>query len=351
MLIALDPDIFTVALDGGDSSGKQKCLNTILWILSEPEARIILDVSQILFREFIDLLDAHHDDTRSDFVLKLLESIVSENNVYRGHLNNDQALVELIRQKGCTHLVEPLLIKLGAGIPAHALFVMIVPGPGAQKRPRGVHDKRIRADIERHLNSACPKNDERKRIIYAEENVPSFPVLAPPVKTNRARWFEDKVRVVLHPLLGCDHVFPRSPKFLGNEEVDFYGYKTSGEPRPIWVGECKLREHSLSEEIHLKEIEQLERKRDAIAVYASGDPAIRGSVEVKSFLISNAPDLDDEATQQAGELDATFYRAVLSKDWQTSEQWDIDAIEEYTFIREETGVFRRELVRRISTRT
>lgn len=161
-----------------------------------------------------------------------------------------------------------MLLKLAAALPKKDLAVILVPGPKAQKRMRMVHTPAVRNSLMGELNGGLLT----RHIILAEEAKVVLPTLAPPEKTQRSFWFEDKVRLVFREVLGCTQVRNGS-RIINGEEVDFYGHKEGSDLKQVWVGECKLREHNLADPIRVHELDQLMRKKAACSMMNKSSPA------------------------------------------------------------------------------
>ena len=125
----------------------------------------------------------------------------------------------------------------------------------------------------------------------------------------------------------CPHCYPHTPASVDKEvgEVDIYGYEREEEASDvirIWVGECKLRRASEDKLITTGEVRQLVQKRRSIKAYEEKKRG--GAVEIHSFMISNAKNMDTDAWKEAAKIkNFRFLSTRLISNWQNRSDWRI----------------------------
>ena len=340
MLLAIDPDVLTISAGEPNSKQTKEANRLLEWVAGRlSDIHIAIDKpKKALLREYVDFYQQHIDDESP--ALLLVESIINNEAVQtrqlQTHLPHD--LEVMIEKYKCTKPVEPTLIAMGHNAGKLAGLTIILPSqPGV--RSRGLY--------QTHIKQAFEKQISKLTIAYSSQAQISFPpVEDKKQKTERGYWFEDKVRSALHQILKCPHVDIKTPDVLMNAkgvgEIDFYGYELKTNPRTVWIGECKLREFRSSDPITIKELEQLEKKLDAVKAYEESRPNINSSTSIQCVIVSNADSISENARQKDEEMNITFYRAVLSKNWKFVSNWNIDALDILTYV---NG--KQELVKRV----
>lgn len=153
------------------------------------------------------------------------------------------------------------------------------------------------------------------------------------VSKQKSKEFEPKSSLWLQDSdsdLKC--ITPPTKNEIGGEQIDVYGYRSTGGKKVVVVGECKLRRegNETVKPIEHSEIQQLRRKLIAARTYEaskrrkSSDGGI--SLQFEGLLISNATDLDDSAKDlidSENDFGIRFLSVKLPKGWEAEEEWRI----------------------------
>lgn len=317
-LIAIDPDVFTAAI------GDEECERALEWVYENLDAiEIALDKKDVLRNEYQDFLvsEAEVKSIAVELMSYLWTYVLPQSRKISSHCSHNDE--ELINRRGCKTPVEPVLIGMATNAPDSGLTILLTPPSGLRKRC--LHDAKIRTEFCKQI----PKLTVR----YASGTKIAFPALEePPQKSERGHWFEDKAGHVIRELYDCPHLFLKTPQSIEKKvgDVDIWAYERAGNPRRVWVGECKLREFNEENWITYKEVKQLEVKLNAVRDYEKARTDVSSEpIEIKGFMVSNASNMTDEAWELANEIGATFIRTLLSDDWQHQGQWGIEKVEEF----------------------
>lgn len=318
MILAVDPDLLKAVSNDKDAQ------NIVAWLTREIESLYFAIDKQtgILLKEYKEILNDYQDsELLVQFVGELLNRIGTQTKFI---LSDPTPNIEAIIQKHCSEPVEPTLVGMGCYAKGLDYRILLSSRGG---RERGLRDNDIRRQVCKEL-----------RIKIVLSNTPiSYPALAPEVKTHIDTQFEDKCLNVLREIFKFQHTYKRTPPVIEDSvgDIDIYGYNQEGNPRQVWIGECKLFHSDKNDFVEGGKVGQLENKLDAVQSYEMG---LRGvEVVIKRFVVSNGTDMHSDAWELLKSIQATFFRASLTRNWQNDPHWEIEKLEEFEAYQNENG--------------
>jgi len=321
MFLTIDPDVFTASCKNDN-----KC-QRILEEMSDQITKGVgcnyeFAVDKTLYNEYCNFFVQHQNkgDLPAVQILKLvLDNFYSVGAQTRNERVSSfplsATLPDNIRTMlpglTCETPVEPELIGVGYNIRkkgAKAILRLLLVGHD-NVRQRGLH----RADVEHQVWKLIPWMEVLRASDYSSFN----PLLSEKVEDSSAvsKLFESSARDLLCQTLGFPPYYAQTPKSIndGREiQADVYIYTLDGNPREIWVGECKCRKTGNEEKpIDSKEIRQLIRILNAVASYESNRKDVPDyPIKVMGYMISNVNDMDDQAWSLAKEFSHKYADCV-----------------------------------------
>lgn len=339
-VVALDPDLFWAASENGRCN---YLLEDIAQKIQNGAARLALD-GATLEAELSDLYHQVVAETgdNGQYIIQIYGPVAKGFRINRVEdLNSEpvedhipaleQTLEEFLTHSSCQEPVEPELIRMayrGRQLRNNEDVAIVLVGDGilcskVSLRSRG-------------LNAANPRNALEKLRI----RVQSVTSLVPPVRDlsykpdvepshYHSQNFERAISIKMHGLFDAS-IFDSVPlKQLGlgkNEDIDVYLYERAGNPRKVWIAECRLyKEGNESEWIESKKVKQLHERLPKVKTFEGQRQDCTGEVELHGCLISNARFIRKENWQwlvdemKKHNIQVFFYQAILEKGWSNSE--------------------------------
>ena len=209
-------------------------------------------------------------------------------------------------------------------------LTILLPGPdvtAAELRERSLYTPAVLRDFKNLM--APVKIEYATDLVQVVIPFPDKKISESPAHIHSHK-FELLATLAIQNKYGCLNAHLNTPHQVKRKagQVDVYVYERKGNPRRIWIGECKLRdEGNLDRWITYGEILKLRNKLKAVEEFEKTNPDCVGTPEVIGFMISNAKNMDDDAWQVAKKDGITFLRARLPKRWARKEEWLISKLE------------------------
>jgi hypothetical protein len=333
MLIAIDPDVFDLALTGDQKHEVQ----LIKWVYSRlSDYDFAFDREKELDKEYARLLNDNQGsvDLESTSAKLLQYFITARESAKRFSSKRAHQLDYFLTKKKCDTPVEPLLIGMASNAPRLGLKLLLAAEPG--KRERRLYDSGFRESIKKEVSKI--------RVVFAdnyktETIYPDLQTTDP--KSHLDRLYEKQVESLIRDYYGCSRCYQKTPAAIedGPGEIDVYGFQQEN-PRKIWIAECKLRRKNPENLIDADDVARfLKEKIPAIQEYEKAQ-SDEERVEMDIFVVSNArnmtSDIWDLTAKIVGQCQETgakvrfrFLQTILSKNFVTNQRSRILVIEEY----------------------
>lgn len=325
MLLAIDPDVFVASLS------YIECEQVLNWVADHLyEYEFVLDREQVLEEEYLEFFAEHLE--RDIVAVQILQQLglfdpqsprtTNQPKIKRLPSKCPDQIQSLLNLRACKSPIEQRLICMSTHAPKRGLTLLLT-NP-QDNYPRKLHELKFKEEI-------C-KVIPKLTVVYASDSEVAYPSLATRTKDDTDRLFEKMAEYVIREHYDCPHCYPHTPASVDEEagEVDIYGYEREEEASHItriWVGECKLRRLSEEKLITTSEVRQLVNKCRSIKAYE--EKMRGGAVEIHSFMISNAKDMEADAWQEAAKhKNLRFLSTRLINNWQNRSDWRIIEVEE-----------------------
>jgi len=326
MLLVIDPDVFVASLS------YIECQQVLNWVADHLyEYELVLDREQVLEEEYLEFLVQHLG--RDIVAVQILQQLdlfgpqstrtTAQPKIKHWPSKCPDQIQSLLNLRGCKSPIEQRLICMSTHAPKRGLTLLLT-NP-QDEYPRKLHQLKFKEEI-------C-KVIPKLRVVYASDSEVAYPSLDTRTKDDTDRLFEMMAEYVIREHYDCPHCYPHTPARVDEEagEVDIYGYEREEEAAlviRIWVGECKLRRVNEDKLITTSEVRQLAQKWRSIKAYE--EKRRGGPVEIHTFMISNAKNMEADAWKEAAKIkNFRFLSTRLISNWQKRGDWRIVEVEEF----------------------
>jgi len=197
-------------------------------------------------------------------------------------------------------------------------LTLLLSGP-PNSPPRCLHQETVKTCVEDHISGLEVRYaSDRKSIKKWLKSITSI--------DQHVHSFELQVEGVIGRKYGCHTRQPRNQDGKVNgEQFDVYCFQEVSESiRLICVGECKLLfDENQDTMICAGDIKQLQKKIKLAEGFEKNREGFSNEFEIRSFIVSNRPDMEVSAWKLAKQLGIVFLKAIMPTGWQDNPKWEL----------------------------
>jgi len=316
MNLTIDPYLFVAAQEHKNND----CYNQ-LKNLSENQHlfTLALDEDRTIYDEYQSFIQKHR--RYKDAVVQLCAALLASGVKLSIKPCDPPTCTYSTLTANCSESLDLLMIRMAAQqakTQSNPGLTLLLSGP-PNSHPRCLHQNAVKTCVESNIPGL--------EVRYASDRKPIKKWLKPVTSIDQhVRSFELQVEGVIGRKYGCHMRQPRNQDGKVNgEEFDVYCFQENSESkRLVCVGECKLLfDECRDMMVCVEDIKQLNKKIEFAESFEKTREGFSDDFEVRGFIISNRPDMKNDAWKLAKNLGIIFLKASMPGGWQDNPKWEL----------------------------